>query len=162
MIVIVLLCGNAFARELREYSLTEKVEASDMIVVGRVVGVERPGIEGVRAFARVEVSDGIKGATAGDELRFVIRGSIAEADPDCCKVGCEYLFFAVRGIQVLLVEGTEIGGKMSRQDQFVSATNGRFSTYRLGFEGVKDWPRDGEGPTPLAEVRSDIESLLDR
>lgn len=139
-----------------------KVGASALIFIGRVTGIERPqGIEGVNAFARVEVSEVIKGNVTSKELDLVIRGSMVEADPDCCEINSEYLFFAVLGTQVFYMEGSEIGGSMDRKDEFVSPTNGRFSTYRLASGNVECW-RSGNGsaPTPLTVVRSEIESLL--
>lgn len=158
----ILLCPSSPARELREYTLARKVDASDLIFLGEVIALERPKsvMDGVNAYAVIKVTQPIKGARAGDELNFVVRGAITESDPDCCDVGSKYLFFAVKGVQILVLDGTEIGSKFDRQSEFISASNGKFSTYRVTSGIVSNWPGDGaEGDKPLSEVCKEICAL---
>jgi len=158
-LVILYTQSPSFARELREYTLKQKVEASDMIFVGNVLAIERPKqkTEGVKAFAVVSVTESIKGAEQGKELRFVVEGSIAEANPDCCLVGSDYLFFARDGVHVLTLEENSIGGKIALRGEFASPSNGKFSTYPVASGLVSDWPGEDFGATkPLSAVRKEI------
>lgn len=147
------------ARELREYTLKQKVGVSDLIFVGNVLSVENPkqDTEGVKTFAIVRVTESIKGATSGNELKFVVEGSIAEANPSCCLVGSDYLFFAKDGVQVLTLEEGSIDGKIDLQGEFTSPSNGKFSTYPIDSGLVMHWPAKDSGKAkPLAAVRKEI------
>lgn len=161
LLVLAVLCTQSasFAREVREYTLEQKVEASDLIFVGDVLSIERPKqeTEGVEAFAVVSVTESIKGTQQGKELKFVVRGAIAESNPACCSVGSEYLFFARNGVQVLTLEENSIGGKIVLQGEFVSSSNGKFSTYPVVAGAVTGWHGKGpEAAKPLAAVRKEI------
>ena len=161
LLVLAILCTQSpsFAREVREYTLKQKVETSDLIFVGNVLAIERPKqeTEGVKAFAVVSVTESIKGAQQGKKLKFVVQGSIAESNPACCLVGGEYIFFARDGVQVLTLEENSIGGKVDLQGDFVSPSNGKFSTYPVASRAVSGWPgKDLEAAKPLAAVRKEI------
>lgn len=161
LLVLAIFCvqSASFAREVREYTLEQKVEASDLIFVGNVLAIERPEqeAEGVKAFAVVNVTESIKGTQRGEELKFVVQGAIAESNPTCCSVGSEYLFFARNGVQVLTLEENSIGGRIDLQGEFVSPSNGKFSTYPVVSGVVSSWPSNGLGAEkPLASVREEI------
>ncbi|WP_166213059.1 hypothetical protein [Cognatiluteimonas telluris] len=161
LLTLAILCmqSPSSARELREYTLKKKIDTSDLIFVGNVLAIERPKqeTEGVQEFAVVRVTESIKGAEQGKELRFVVKGSIGEDSPDCCLVGSDYLFFSKDGVQILTLEGSSIGGKIDLQGKYVSPSNGKFSTYPIVSGLVRDWPGKDLGPAePLASVRKEI------
>lgn len=161
LLVLAILCTQSpsSAREVREHTLKQKAEASDLIFVGNVLAIERPkqATEGVKAFAVVNVTESIKGTQQGRKIRFVVQGAIAEANPDCCLAGSSYLFFAKDGVQVLTLEESSIGGKTVLQGEFVSPSNGKFSTYPVASGAVSGWPnQDSEAAKPLAAVRKEI------
>lgn len=161
LLALAIICAQStsFARELREYTLKEKVEASELIFVGNVLAIEYPKkeTEGVKAFAVVNVTKPIKGTQRGKELKFVVQGAITESNPTCCIVGSDYLFLARNGVQVLTLEENSIGGKVDLQGEFVSPSNGKFSTYPIISGIVSGWPGKNLGPAKsLAAVRKEI------
>lgn len=157
--VILFVQSTSFAREMREYSLKQKVEDSDLIFVGNVLAIKRPKhmTEGVNAFAVVKVTESIKGAQKGKKLKFVVQGVIAESNSACCLVGSKYLFFARQGAQVLTIDGDSIGGMIDLQEDFVSPTNGMFSTYPVVSGVVSGWRDKNVGvANSLTAVRKEI------
>lgn len=159
LVASIYMDSTLFARELREYALEEKIKRSDLIFVGSVLAIERPeqSIHGVKVFAVVNVVELIKGIHLGDKLKFVVEGSVPESNPACCLVGGDYLFFAINGVQTLVLEESGIGGRITLQGDFVSPSNGKFSTYSVVSGVVLGWPNKEVGEErSLNSVREKI------
>jgi hypothetical protein len=93
-LVILLMSLTASANDLRVMSLDEKVSKSEIVVIGRVVAIDVPG-DGREAgwkYAAVEVLQTLKGLPES-KINVQYKGPIPEANPACCSVGKNYLFF---------------------------------------------------------------------
>lgn len=78
--------------QYREASLSQKVDASDTVVIARVVSVYTQGCLKMYSCAHLRIKIVLKGQpTVGMTVLF--DGPIAEDDPICCKVGYNYLLF---------------------------------------------------------------------
>lgn len=84
--------GAAKSNHYPELTLSEKVQASDIVVIARVVTVNAGGCPDMYRCARLTISTTLKGSPpATTDVLF--DGPLAEADPRCCEVGQSYLFF---------------------------------------------------------------------
>lgn len=155
----------ADARDTREHDLPEKVEGSDEIFVGTVIALSSPDprINGVAEYAVVRVDKALKGGGIGHEKKFVIKGFSAELNPDCCQIGKSYLFFARNGYEVFVMGAREFSMARIHEGDFLSAVNGRFSTYLIDEGSIIGWRGSLESDridTPKEDVLKDLCRLI--
>jgi hypothetical protein len=105
---------DGLANVVREYSLEKKTRLSDIVVIGQVVSIhQEPGAGAPLEYAHIQVDKVLKGS-ALKSVDILSKGSIAEADPECCEVGRVYLFFLVK-----------------EQKNIFESVNGRFGIYAI-------------------------------
>jgi hypothetical protein len=157
MIVFLGGLGNAHAREARQMCIAEKAAQSDAVFVGKVVALHEPSKKtaGVRKYALVQVLDVLKGAVPR-EIQFVVNGYSAELNPDCCRAGETYLFFSNLGYDVFEVSGGEFVVSTFGKGEFMSGTNGKFSTYPLKDDSVVGWVQDSSCGEHKTDLKGDV------
>lgn len=106
------------ANEVREMSLSEKVEASDQVVIARTSQIAAHCVR-KSSCATLEVLSQLKGE-GGNPVTLLFNGDIAEANPQCCIVGDVYLMFLKK------VDGG-----------YYRSTNGPYGVYPT--QEVKPW-----------------------
>lgn len=72
--------------------MSQKVDASDTVLIAHVVSVHKQGCLKMYSCARLKILSVLKGTPPVD-IAVLFDGPIAEADPLCCKVGHDYLLF---------------------------------------------------------------------
>ena len=87
----------AFGNKLRIMPPTERISNSSLIVIGRVLQVDKKIKQGMwtNKFAVISVTDVLKGESDA-EVNVEYEGPIAELNPQCCEVGRSYIFFLRR------------------------------------------------------------------
>ena len=81
-----------FCNQYKEFSLAQKVENSDVVLIVKVISVSSKECIGMSSCASVKIQSTLKGAPTKD-IEIMFDGPIAESDPLCCKVGSTYLVF---------------------------------------------------------------------
>ena len=110
--------GEAY--EVKEKSLSEKVEASSLVFFGTIIDADYRefGVESNERIALVRVDKALKGSGSG-----VVRVKYAignpESDLKCCKAGERYLFF---------MDANMLG--------VLESVNGPFGAYRIDDHAV--------------------------
>lgn len=142
LLTVFFLAGNASARETKMQSLDEKISRSDVILIGRVVSIEKPdaNVVGVYGYAVVEIQDVIKGDDVPKRIKFITNGVYSELNPLCCSVGGKYILFAQRGFDVFDDAGDELVFVRKGVDEYHSAVNGPYSAYEVSGKSVVGWP----------------------
>jgi hypothetical protein len=93
--------SEAIAYSATEWSLTTKVERSDAIIVGKVLGTRKHlvglsaggiNLQGEDHTATVMVTSVLKGSPS-KEIVVDYAGPMPEDHPDCCVTGNSYVFF---------------------------------------------------------------------
>ena len=158
---------EAEARLTRRMCVEEQVTAAQAVFTGTVESVEQPSpaVIGTTRYAVVKVERVLKGQLPR-RTRFVLRGPIAELNPNCCEVGHRYLFMAHRGYPMFDYDAAgEFVGTLRETDRYTSAVNGPFSTYGLAGREVLDWPTgsgcEGVGTAAQTEAFERIRKALD-
>lgn len=84
----------ANAVSLRKMTLAEKIKASDLIVVGRVVGsgVAELGNVGKYRYVTLSLRGEIKGHAEGNVKVWTTTG-MTEHDVECCQINKDYVFY---------------------------------------------------------------------
>lgn len=141
--IFVLGMSVAQSRETREMSIAERIEASDAVFVGKAVTLVEPvpKMSGVNRYAVIEVQDVLKGSVSS-RVNFVVSGYSAELNPTCCEMGQTYIFFSRLGYDVFKLSDGSLGTSVLGKDRFLSAVNGRFSTFLVHGNDVTDWRAD--------------------
>lgn len=137
---IAMIASAAESRDLRRMCIQERVAASDAVFVGKVLALAEPEQEtaGVNKYAIVQVQDTFKGSLP-ERVNFVVSGYSAESNPACCEPGDTYIFFSRRGHDVFELSGDGIVATTLGKDRYLSATNGKFSTFLVRGDQVTHW-----------------------
>ena len=93
LVVLVATRGMVRANDVREYSLEARL--ADVVIIGRVMSVRQEG-GGPLEYALVQVDKALKGEPP-NSVEVLVKGAIAEMDPECCITGGVYLWFLVKG-----------------------------------------------------------------
>jgi hypothetical protein len=112
LVVLVATGGMVRANDVREYSLEKKARLADVVIIGRVMSVRREG-GGPLEYALVHVDKALKGEPP-NSVEVLVKGAIAEMDPECCVTGGVYLWFLVK-----------------EKDKRFESVNGRFGIYLI-------------------------------
>ncbi len=99
-----LIAPQSRAYSVKDLPLSEKVSASDAVLIGHVVGLKNAS-SSYNKFAIVRIRTVLKGGLP-NVIEILANGPFDEAVPDCCKVGHNYLFFVrhIKGITYHLVD----------------------------------------------------------
>lgn len=95
---VIFLCGlyvsPGEAYEVKEKSLSEKVEASSLVFFGTITDANHReyGVDSNERIALVRVDQVLKGSASG-VVRVRYATGIPESDLRCCRVGERYMFF---------------------------------------------------------------------
>jgi hypothetical protein len=161
--VLVTLLGAAlsfvgFAHTASPLSFSEKVERSDLILIGRVISMTDldPESSVVTQFATISIESVIKGDYADGTVRFVTVGYSPEFDPGCCEVGQRYLLFVYRGYKALTETDGGIESVMLEPNLYVSSVNGRYGAYRIEGECVVGWTESHGENSVLAATLDEV------
>ena len=156
-VLIVLGIGSAQSRETQPMCLAERLDTSDAVFVGKVIALVEPSpkMPGVNRYARIAVQDVLKGSPPR-EVSFVVSGYSAELNPDCCEVGETYLFLSKLGYDVFEVSGGAFVISTLSKDSFLSATNGRFSTFRVRNDTVDRWKPSSACNEHTSALKTDV------
>lgn len=140
-LLLVLSSQSALSRETRRMCVPEHIAVSDVVFTGKAITLVEPAakIPGVNRYAVIEVLEVLKGSVPR-KVSFVVSGYSAELNPDCCKIGKKYLFFAKRGYDVFELSSGRFSVSTKGKEGFLSATNGKFSTFPLQGAKVVGWP----------------------
>jgi hypothetical protein len=86
------------ANAVIEPTFEEKMELSELVVIGTIATVDRGGRNGSNSTATLSVLTTLKGKA---EKTIVVRTyhPVEELDPRCCQVGATYLMFLRRLVQ---------------------------------------------------------------
>jgi hypothetical protein len=87
-----LVAGTLRANIVIEPTFDEKMELSELVVIGTVESVDRAGRDGSRSTATLSVVRTLKGEAA---KTIIVRTHhpIEELDTHCCEVGATYIMF---------------------------------------------------------------------
>lgn len=142
-VLFVLGINVAQSRETRQMCVAERIEASDAVFVGKAVALVEPTpkMPGVNRYAVIEVQDVLKGSVPS-KVNFVVSGYSAELNPQCCDVGQTYIFFSRSGYDVFELSGTSFVTSTHGKNEFLSATNGKFSAFLVQDNRLVDWQAD--------------------
>lgn len=105
----------AYCNVFLEISLKEKVEQSNFVFIGKAVSIYDYGdrcMAGYRC-ADVVISEVLKGH-GEKKVRVLFDGPLSEANPLCCEMGANYLFFV-----------TSVG------NNYYVTVNGPYGIYKL-------------------------------
>ncbi|KAF1723118.1 hypothetical protein [Pseudoxanthomonas wuyuanensis] len=154
---MVLGISSAESRETRRMCIKEQVDASDAIFVGKVITMTEPSKKtpGVNRYVVVEVHDVLKG-TAPKEVNFVVSGYSAELNPACCEKDGTYIFFSRIGYDVFEEYGGSFVTTTLGKDRFLSATNGRFSTFHVQGDTVVGWQTEAACDASASALKPDV------
>src|SRR5262245_4820856 len=81
--------GGAESNHVPEMTLAQKVAASDVVAIARVLAVDEGPCMEMSRCARLGVSTTLKGKPSS-EMVVLFDGPVAEFDPPCCEVGRAY------------------------------------------------------------------------
>ncbi len=159
--ICLLAGGQTAARETQRLGLAEKVAASDLIFVGKVLSIETPAAPaaGVGRYAVLRAERVIRGGDVPEPVKFVVRGFSQELDPDCCETGRRYLVFARRGFDVFSLDPAGASVERQGKDAFHSAVNGAYGAYLIRGRCVRGWP-DRSARRCVASVSDVVDAIL--
>lgn len=86
----------AVARSIRDLNTQEKIDSSDIVVIGKVLRVGIVGRFEYERFAEMEIISSSSQKARRTKILLKYKGAIAEEDLDCCVIGGRYLIFVVR------------------------------------------------------------------
>jgi len=95
VILLAALSNSAQGNVLKELSLDQKVESSELVIIGTVVGVKEQGCLEMYRCAYLKVVSVLKGSPDA-EIPVLFDGPIAEEESACCEAGRSYLFFLTK------------------------------------------------------------------
>jgi hypothetical protein len=163
-LICLLLSDAAPANLTHRYELTELVRDSQKIFIGTVSSVYTPhgDASGISEVATVKVDLVYKGKNIGRLVKVVSKGVFPELFMACCVVGGRYIFFVRDGYDVLVVDGQEVETRVLGVGEYVSPTNGRFSSYRLDRGRVLGWKAGSgnESAVGLDQAVRQVRALL--
>lgn len=153
---------SAHSRSTRQMCIAEQVATSDVVFAGKVTALVEPTpkMPGVNRYAVIEVQDVLKG-TVPSTVNFVVSGYSAELNPDCCEVGTTHLFFSSHGYEVFEeAEGSFVIATLGK-DEFLSATNGRYSTFLVNADDtVVGWTGGSTCSEHASTLKSDVYACI--
>jgi hypothetical protein len=83
----------ACANELIPYSFDERMDKSDVVVIGKALSLSRSGASACcDAFSKIKVLRVLKGH-ASHVLKVFTQDEVIDFDSLCCEIGKTYLFF---------------------------------------------------------------------
>lgn len=94
-VALLLSSGAGICNQYKELTLSQKVDASDTVLIARVASVYKNGCLKMNSCARLKILTVLKGKSS-ENMAVLFDGPIAESDPLCCEVGHDYLFFLKR------------------------------------------------------------------
>ncbi len=109
-----LCCSQAgLSNQYKETSLSQKVENSDLVLIGKIASINSKSCVELSSCASVQVKSLLKG-TPPKDFEILFNGPIAEENPLCCKIGETYLMFLRKF-----------------KDRYYQSTNGPYGIYPI-------------------------------
>jgi hypothetical protein len=92
-VAFALLVGVTHANDIEEMSLSQKVENSDLVVIGEIVSIKQRCLIPGNKCAEIHILVRLKGIGGDVNPSIIFDGMVAELDPLCCELQSKYIFF---------------------------------------------------------------------